>query len=461
VKKTSHLRPSSSRKGPAIPTWGSPFPPSIHWIAGLALGLLFSALGTSRAVAQEHDHRSAGEAVTLELTLDKVETMALSRNPHILAAGQRAEAAGKRVLPSLFPSDPMFMIEKNGMTGGPFNFSSGMETWMLEQSMPFPGMTIAEADVQGAEAARLRAEEKDARRRILKDIRQAFWDFYARRKVWEVRKEAEKRWAVLSQTVKSRELTGQWLSLKTLRMQLEVAKATNMFITSGRELRISTAMLNHTLSLPTGTEYRLEEDPPIPAFAFDRKVLRERALRGNPRLEAMRREADKMNAMKNVDLISHLPELNFRLMGMRDPMGSGFSEYGFRFGLSIPVFFPAKQTQRSDAAGAEVQAAQFDLKGMEDETVHMLEEAYVAAESAWRILALYEEGGLRRQTEKAWQSAQVAYRNEQMPLPDYVESYNIYLETLAQYFGARAEYGKALANLEYELGVGDVERKKP
>jgi outer membrane protein TolC len=411
--------------------------------------------------AQEHNHAVSGAPTTLELTLQKVEEMALTRNPHIHAAGHRANAAGKKVLPSLLPSDPMFMIDRSGQSGDPLNFSSGMEMWMVEQELGFPGKGIAEADARGAEAGRLRAQEKDTRRFILKEIRQAFWEFYYRRKVWEVRKDAEKRWATLSQTVKSRELTGQWLSLKTLRMQLEVAKATNMFITSGRELRISTAMLNHTLSLPHGTEYRLASDPGTPPLPGNLEELIPQALKNSPRLQAMRREAEKMDAMKTAALFNHLPEFTVRVSGTRDPAGSGFSDYGFRLGMSVPLFFPAKQTQEADAAASELSAARDDLKGMEDETVHMLEEAYVEAESAWRMLSLFEEGGLKRQVERAWQSSQVAYRNEQMPLSDYIESYNIYLETLAQYHQARADYGKAIAALDYEAGVDTLERKKP
>jgi len=82
----------------------------------------------------------------------------------------------------------------------------------------------------------------------------------------------------------------------------------------------------------------------------------------------------------------------------------------------------------------------------------MTEDAYVNADSAWRILKLYEEGGLVKQVQRAWQASQTAYRNEQMSLMEYVETYNTYVDTLTNYYQAKADYGKALAELEYETG---------
>ena len=51
--------------------------------------------------------------------------------------------------------------------------------------------------------------------------------------------EAQKAMEVLNQLLKSRELTGQWLSMKTVRAQLEIANATNDLFTSSQALEVS------------------------------------------------------------------------------------------------------------------------------------------------------------------------------------------------------------------------------
>ena len=121
-------------------------------------------------------------------------------------------------------------------------------------------------------------------------------------------------------------------------------------------------------------------------------------------------------------------------------------------GVSLPIFFPIKQTQATDQANDQVDASKFELTGAKNETTHMVEESYVNAQSAWRLWKLYEEGGLLTQAQHAWKATQAAYRNEQMPLSDFVENYNMYVDTLKSYYKAQADYGKALADLDYQIG---------
>src|SRR5690242_13603261 len=129
------------------------------------------------ASAQEHDHEAHSAATTVALTLQKAEELALAGNPHIHAADDRAKAAGKQVLPSLFPDDPMVMVDTT---------NPGMEMWMVEEKLGFPGKGIAKADVNGAEAKRMEAEAEGTRRSIVLQARQAYWEFYYRGKVDEI-----------------------------------------------------------------------------------------------------------------------------------------------------------------------------------------------------------------------------------------------------------------------------------
>ncbi len=380
---------------------------------------------------------------TVELTLQKAEDLALAGNPHIHAADDRAHAVQKQVLPSLLPDDPMFMIDTT---------NPGMEMWMVGEKLGFPGKGIAKADMVGAEAKKMEAMAEDTRRSIVLQTRQAFWDFYYRQKVDAILQDAQTKWKFLSQTVQSKELSGQWLSIKTVRMQMETAKAVNALITNSRSLRVSQFNLNHIFSLPHFTVYQLGNEPDLPPFAGKEEGFVGQALEHNSEISAYRGAIEARDASQHMASLDHLPDVDLWLSGVRNPTDGSFSDYGFRLGVSVPLFFPGKQTQVADAASDELSAARYDLKGKQNEVIHMTEDAYVNAESAWRILSLYEEGGLLKQTKRAWESSQQAYRNEEMPLSDFVETYNIYLETLTNYYQAKADYGKALAQLDYEVG---------
>jgi hypothetical protein len=82
----------------------------------------------------------------------------------------------------------------------------------------------------------------------------------------------------------------------------------------------------------------------------------------------------------------------------------------------------------------------------------MVEEAYVNAQADWRLWKLYKEGGLLEQTQKAWKATESAYQNEQISLSDFVDNYSIYVDTLKSYYKAQADYGKALAEMDYQMG---------
>lgn len=390
---------------------------------------------------------------TINLTLAKAEEMALGGNPHIRAAEKRVDAAGKQSLQTLAPADPTFMIERDGENNSPLNLAGpGVNTWMLSEDLGFPGKSLAKVDVDHAETDKQRAVAKDTRREILLQVRQTFWDFYYRQKIYDVQQDAQKQWKSLSRLLKSRELTGQWLSMKTVRAQLEIANATNDLFTSSQALEVSKVNFNHLFSLPHETSYVLKEIPSLPPLAGTVQDYVQTAIDRNPMVEAARRELDKAGAQAQVAALSHLPDFNVRLMGVRNPEDTAFASYGVRVGVSIPLFFPIKQTQAADQANDEVDASKYELAGAKNETTHMVEEAYVSAESSWRLWKLYEEGGLLTQVQKAWKATQAAYRNEQIPLSDFVDNYSLYLDTLKSYYRAQADYGKALAEIDYQVG---------
>lgn len=412
------------------------------------IGMLSQTLPVwAQETASSSEEQSA--PATVELTQAKAEELALAGNPHIKAAEDRAEAADKNTLPAFFPDDPMVMVDTT---------NPGMQMWMVEEKMGFPGKGAAKADMNGAEARKMKAEALGTRRSIVLQARQAYWEFYYRSKVDGILQEVQAKWKTLNQLLQAKELSGQWLSLGTVRLQMETAKAVNDLVTNSRALRISQYNLNHLFSLPHFTAYHLAGEAALQPFAGKEEDLVREALRHNPEIDAYRIAIEAQEARGRMATLDYLPDLDVWLSGVRDPNSGEFSNYGFRLGVTVPLFFPAKQMQVSDAASKETSAARYDLQGKQNEVIHMTEDAFVNAESAWRILELYEKGGLLQQVQRAWAATQNAYRNEQMPLADYVMNFNAYVETLTNYYQAQADYGKALAELDYQVGESKGEQ---
>lgn len=392
------------------------------------------------------DMGSSAAPATIELTLPEAEEMASRGNPHIHAADKRVEAASKQNLQTLAPADPVLMLDET---------FADQKMWQVEESLGFPGKSLAQVDVDNAETKKQQAMARDTRRSILLQTRETFWEFYYRQRVFDLLNEAQKEWKTLSLALKSRELTGQWLSVKAVRAQMEIANATNDLFTSSQALEVSRVNFNHLFSLPHETVYVLKEVPVLPPLTGTEEDFIRSAMDHNPEVEAAQRELDKAGAEAHVAALSQLPDFTVALSGTRNPDDTGFSYWGFRVGVSVPLFFPVKQTQATDQANDQVDASRYELTGAKNETTHMVEEAYVKVQSTWRLWKLYEQGGLLEQSQRAWKATQAAYRNEQIPLSELVDNYNMYLDTVKSYYQAQADYGKALAELNYQVGDTD------
>jgi outer membrane protein TolC len=407
----------------------------------LGLALLGRAASASEMASMEMS--ASGAPTTIELTLLKAEELALQGNPLIHAADKRVDAASKQSLQTLAPSDPVFMIDDT---------FANTNMWQVEENLGFPGKSFAQVDVDNAETGEQKSMAQNTRREILLQTRQTFWDFYYRQKVYDVLTDSQKKWKSLSQVLKSKELTGQWLSMKTVRAQMEIANATNDLFTSSQALEVSKVNFNHLFSFPHEKEYVLEEIPVLPPLNKTVQNYIQTAMDQNPMVHEAQKELDKAGAEAHVAALSHLPDFTVALSGTRNPEDTDFSYWGFRVGVSVPLFFPIKQTQATDQANDEVEASRYELTGARDETTHMVEEAYVNAQADWRLWKLYKEGGLLEQTQKAWKATESAYQNEQISLSDFVDNYSIYVDTLKSYYKAQADYGKALAEMDYQMG---------
>lgn len=427
-------------------------------LAGLLVGFLGSAFGAQESAP-------AGDTPqTIRLTLEEAERLALERNPDLAAAREEKKAAERKIPGTFVPADPMVMVDKLGQKTSPLALSeSSMEMWMVTQPFSFPGKSWVKRKSFQAEVRRREALLDEAKRRALLQAREAYWDYVYSWNVYQVWKQAEEDWKKFSSALQSRELSGQWVSLRILRLQLESARVVNELVKVSEKARAAEAALNHYLSLPPRTVYVLGEEAPIAPWVWKREEAVKAALETSPLLSAAKAEVRRRRAEKNFAALEHLPNFSVRLQGTRDPLGNGFSEYGVRFAVEIPLFFPFRQTQETKHSGDEVRAAEYEQKSMEDAIVHHTEETFAEAQAAWELLELYRKGALIREAKRAWAAAQRAYRNETLDLAELVDHYNLYVDVLSKYYQALADYGKAFARLQYlagSSGKGEISHEK-
>lgn len=399
--------------------------------------------------------RSADPA-PVTLTLQDAERIALERNAGYRAAMERETSAARRSSLPLLPSDPMLMLEKGGQEGSPLHWGSAdRETWMLSQEFRFPGKGLADAAAMRASARVSSAAAEEARRRVLMEAREAWWEFYFRTRMAQVHQDTARQWKDLNALLRSRELTGQGRTMANLRAWIDLDRSENDRITAMRELEVSRAALNHLFFETNGAHYVLGDVPRAREIPFTREEAVRLALAASPEVAARRAAADRERALKRAAALDHLPDFQVRAFGSKEPGTSGFDQYGMRVGVTLPVFFPFKQTKAAWAAAGDSRAAEYEARDVGEQVEHMAETAWTAADAARRTLDIYSSRSVEKDIKRAWESSYTAYRNGQATATHLFQDYRMALETLEEYYRARSDYGKALARLGYWTGSDD------
>jgi len=394
------------------------------------------------------------EASPVTLELADLEKEVLARNPEISAMKGMAEAEEKGARAALWPRDPMITYERGGQAR-PFNLGDAtMERVGVEQSFAFPGRGLADARAvrHAARAARFRSD--DVKWDVLAMARIAYWDFWENTKVAEIRARAEEEWRRINSVVQTRGLSGQFVSPTLLRMQVEIAESANQLLLARRNIRAVGARLDRLLGSGPGTEYVLGVVPPLPRWeGLDASWIK--AIRDNPRVKVAHHEVERRKALRDSARLAMLPEFTVGVSGTRIPGESSFRETAVMVRASLPLFLPFKQSRASAAASDEWKVSLMSLQDEEADVVREVEEAAARAEAAGRLWELYEKGGLEAQAERAWRVAQDSWRAEALALPEYAESFSLYLTARIKAIRARADYGRALAELSCALCIKD------
>ena len=156
----------------------SRLPHRVTSAVALLLTLLFTVISPSFAGAQG----TAGPPV--DAGLDRLVATALTRSPTVRAAMARVEAARHREIAAAAPPDPMLMAgiqnqplgkDPTAMTlGGPDPMTMRMVG--VSQSIPYPGKLALRRRVAEREAEAEEASVETARRLVVRDVKQAYYE---------------------------------------------------------------------------------------------------------------------------------------------------------------------------------------------------------------------------------------------------------------------------------------------
>lgn len=421
--------------------------------------------------------------------LDSLVSEAVLRSPTVRAAAARAAAARHRVSAAGAPPDPMLMLgvqnqplgrERSAMgTGMPV--SSGPDPMTMRmagvsQTIPFPGKLalrrrVAEREVESADAA-----VQTARRQVVRDVKQAYYELAFLDRALEVTMRSRDVVAAIVRAADARYGSGASPQSEVIKSRLDATRLAESASALAEQQRAAMAGLNALLGrasdLPVGA-------PEIPAriaqlampatsddVRFTSNALGARAAGSPLRLvselqelavanSSELREHELMIAAQAVRLDvarrDRLPDMDVALQygqrggGLRDMMTASVS-------LPLPVFARRKQGALTLDAEAQLRALHAEHEAAENILRAQVASLVADLERQRTQLALFTKA-LVPQGRALLTSATSSYQVGRADLRDVLDARSALFTYEIDNARALADFAKQLAELERVVGT--------
>jgi outer membrane protein, heavy metal efflux system len=385
------------------------------------------------------------------LKVDQLVSEALEQNPEITAARKRHDAAREKIPQAGALEDPMLGF---GIIDLPSDFDFDAEDMTMKeisvsQKFPFPGKRPLMRAMAAEEAEAVSAEVEQTANRVVKNVKQAFYDLLHVYRAMEVTRRNKEILEDFARITRTRYSVGQGIQEDVIRVQVDISKMVDELIMLEQKRKALEAKLIFLLKRPAGSPLGAPEDIGFNKIEFTIEGLQQSALAENPVLKSIQKKIE--SRQKNLSLANkdYLPDFNLKFAyGQRDDrldMLTGMVE------MNMPIFYKSKQERKVAETLAEIQADEAGLESAKNELLYMIAEAGSEAQRLERQIELYTTGiipqaGLQIHTAM---SAYMVNKADFMTLLDSrMRLYGYELE----YHEALTEYEKNLAALEALVG---------
>jgi outer membrane protein TolC len=402
--------------------------------------------------AQLLDDQGAG--AKQQLTLDDVVRTALAKNPGVQSASHTVSAERARVPQARALPDPTFGV---GWMGNPRPFSvqtgdpSSYRSVSAMQMLPFPGKRSLRGQLAGKEADASQWDLEAVRRRVVTDVKAAYYDYWYYDKAIRTTEENRHLLTKLSQIAEARYRVGKTMQADVLRSQVELSMLLQKLTTLEQQRGTAQARLNTLLSR--------NPDAPLPPAAevtgpsplnYSLEDLYKLARENDPEYQRMQKMVERNQLATNLAHKDYLPDLNVGYMYEQRPAMPDM--HGFTFTVNVPVFYKSKQREELRQAKEEELSASSARDNRQNEVYFDLKQSYLAAKASENLLKLFLQGVVP-QSSLALESSMSAYQVGNVDFLTLIGNFTTVLDYQTDYYRELANYQISLARMEAVTGA--------
>ncbi len=401
-----------------------------------------------------------------KLALADAEAMALKNHPRVQSAELRAEAAKELVTEVRsayypFASANLTGVESSassriaaGAMNNPVIFTRYSNGLTVSQMLTDFGRTheLSKAAQSGAEA---RSQSAVATRAdILLQVDRAYYRAQQAQTVLRVAEETVKSRQLVSDQATALEKNKLKSSLDVSFANVNLQEGKLLLVQAQNQLDAAFADLSTALGYPQQHSFDLEEQSlPAPPPA-DPAPLIDEALRQRPELLGQRSSRDSARHFAKAERDLWLPTISAAGSAGLTPV---FQDNQLRdhyaaagFNVNIPIFNGRLFNARKTEADLQAQAADQDVRELEDQISHDVRTAWLNANTAYQRLDLTDQ--LFREASMALNLAQARYKLGLSSIVELSQAQLFQTEAEIQQASAKYDYQIQYAMLNYEIG---------
>lgn len=433
---------------------------TVAWVAiftpGPALHVTTAEMRAAWGVVYAETVDSATDETVL--TLVRAVDLALAGNPGLKEIKARAEALAAVPPQAGALPDPTVNFDMLNVPVNSFDLRREDMTMLevgVSQTLPFPGKLALREKIAEHDALAAAASVDEARLRLVRDVKQAWWRLFYYGRALDLFGESEDFFRQLVDIAQAKYRVGKGSQQDVLLAQLELSKLKNDKLELVSQRHGQYARLNALLDRTPETAMRIPAEAATSLPELNDDVLQEQSLHSRPLFEQHRKMLDA--ALAKVDLAKKdfYPDFNIGAgyaFRQNTPDGQTRSDFAsIRLSMNVPLYAGQKQAKAVDQRQAELMQEQYALQDEHHKIRAELAAKTAEYRHAKERLALLEHE-IIPQAQQSLTSLLAGYQVSRADFSDVLRTQLNFFQFRMQYWQTLALSQQILAELSAVVG---------
>jgi outer membrane protein TolC len=388
-------------------------------------------------------------------TLEALVREALERNPEILSARRRFDAATKRPSQVSTLPEPKFSFTNFGV-GHPASPLNGSDFAYLgvgvSQEFPFPGKLSLMKAMARKEADSERQMVLDTELRVISRLKQAYFDLYYSHKAIEILEKDRDLLDKFTKIAEAKYRVGSGLQQDVLKAQVEISTLMQRLEMVQQQQGSLEAFLNSQVNRPVTAGIGMLAE--VKKFELTRPLddLLRLAQENAPRVRSRQEMLDSSAFALDLARKEYMPDFGVGFQYQKT--GSLYPDYYMAsFEVKVPLYFWRKQRLGVEEAATRLVQTRHEYQMTSQEISFGVKDQFLVAKTSERLLAMYEQGVIP-QAAASLESALAGYQTGKVDFLTLINNLTVLLNFEMDYYRELSNQQKAVARLEEFVGIG-------